>query len=585
LFEAASWAGIAIDSTCGARGTCHKCRVRVRENAISPTSEDAHAFTGGEVAAGWRLACRAALSEDSPAAIELEVPPLSTTPKAALLGRGRHVVLSPSVQKRRVLLPRPSLEDQASDLERLVREFPDLDLDIPLEALRALPSSLRAEGFEATAVVVGNRLVTVEPGDTTDTLYGLAVDLGTTTVVCALIDLHSGAITAVASALNAQERFGSDVISRISHAVVGAHQLAELRMAGLATLNALVEKVCAKADIESTSIYHAIVAGNSTMLHVVLGVDPGTLSLTPFTPAFRASVELAACEFGIAIHRMGRVQTFPLLGAYVGADIVAGILATGVGRDGEVSLFIDIGTNGEVVLAAGGRIVATSAPAGPAFEGAEIRCGMRAVDGAIEAVRIGDEVELDVLGGVAPKGICGSGLADAVAGLLGAGLLDPTGRLKRSEEVAGHPLADRMVQIGGTAAFRLADGIELTQQDIRALQFAKGAIASGVQTLMEDLGVGSDDLDEVLLAGSFGTYIDPASARAIGLIPPVDLDRVSPVGNSSLEGAKIALLSFREQQIGIGLAERVEYVELSGDPNFNDTFVSTLAFPAPEAVG
>ena len=360
----------------------------------------------------------------------------------------------------------------------------------------------------------------------------------------------------------------------------GPRRLEELRAAALATLAHLVEQVCADAGVAPESIYHAVVAGNSTMLHLLLGVDPRTLSVAPFTPVFLGAVDLPAHELGLPIHPEARVQTFPLLGAYVGADITAGILSTGIGRDGATSLLIDIGTNGEVVLSAGGRIVATAAPAGPAFEGAEIRCGMQAVDGAIEAVSIGEDVRLDVLGGVEPRGICGSGLADAVAGLLAAGLLEPSGRLRRPEEVAGHPLAGRIVEIGGAPAFRLADGIELTQHDVRALQFAKGAISAGVRVVLEELEVGPDDLDEVLLAGSFGTYIDPASARAIGLIPPVGLDRVVPVGNSSLEGAKIALLSFREHRLGLGLAGRVEYLELSGRPDFNETFVSALGFPS-----
>ncbi len=576
LFEAATWAGVAIDSTCGAHGTCKKCRVRVAGAAIPPTAADVRAFSEDELAAGWRLACRSQLGEDGPASLELEVPPLSTTPKAALLGRGRHIVLSPALQLRRVELPAAGLGDHESDAERLGRALPDLELDIPLSTARRIPAVVRQA---ATAVVVGNRLVAVEPGEVDG--YALAVDLGTTTVVAALLDVSTGAIAGLASALNAQERFGADVISRISHGMTGPTALRELQDAALGTIAGLVDEVCAEAGIDPTSIYAAEIAGNSTMLHLLLGVDPRAMATSPFTPAFRGALDLAAHEVGLPIHPEARVQTLPLLGAYVGADITAGILSTGLGRDGTVSLLIDIGTNGEVVLAAGGRIVATSAPAGPAFEGAEIRCGMRAAEGAIEAAAIGETVELQVLGGVAPRGICGSGLADIAADLLATGMLEPSGRMRSRAQMDGHPLADRLVEIDGASAFRLADGVELTQQDVRALQFAKGAIASGTQALMERLGVGIDDLDEVLLAGSFGTYIDPASARAIGLIPPVDLERVVPVGNSSLEGAKISLLSFREQQVGIGLADRVEYVELSAQPDFNEVFVSALAFPAP----
>ena len=577
LFEAATWAGVAIDSTCGARGTCKKCRVRVVDDGVAATAADVRAFSEEELAAGWRLACRSHLTDDAAATLELEVPPLSTRPKAALLGRGRHIILSPALQLRRVELPPAGLDDPASELERLARMLPDLELDIPLSVAQQVAAAT-GDGRVVTAAVVGNRLVAVEPGEAAG--YGLAVDLGTTTVVVALIDIATGAIAGLASALNTQERFGSDVISRMSHAAEGPTALRELREAALDTIGGLIQEVCTEAEVETTSVYAAVVAGNSTMLHLLVGVDPRAMASSPFTPVFRAALDLPAHEVGLPIHPEARVQTLPLLGAYVGADITAGILSTGIGRDGAVSLLIDIGTNGEVVLAAGGRIVSTSAPAGPAFEGAEIRCGMRAVDGAIESAAIGRRVELNVLGGGAPRGICGSGLADIAADLLECGLIEPSGRLKRRAEIPDHPLADLIVEIDGAPAFRLAEGIVLTQQDIRALQFAKGAIASGTSVLMEELGVGVDDLDEVLLAGSFGTYINPESARRIGLIPPVDLERVVPVGNSSLEGAKISLLSFREQQVGVGLAERAEYVELSAQPGFNEVFVESLAFPA-----
>jgi uncharacterized 2Fe-2S/4Fe-4S cluster protein (DUF4445 family) len=580
LFEAASWAGIAVDSSCGAHGTCHRCRVRVLGDGVPPTDADVRAFSAEELLAGWRLACRSAVAADGPAEIELEVPAPAAGMKTALAGRGRQVVLSPSLQLRCVALPPAGLDDQASDLERLARALPDLELEAPLSVVRGLPDTVGGGGHEVTAVVVGNRLVAVEPGDATGRGYGLAVDLGTTTVVAALVETGSGAVAALASAVNAQERFGSDVISRISHAAAGPQALEELREAAVATIGGLVTEVCAEAGIEPESIYHAVLAGNSTMLHLLLGADPSSLAVAPFTTVFRDRVDVAARELGLPIHPEARLQTFPLLGAYAGADTTAGILATGIGRGESTSLLVDIGTNGEAVLAAGGRIVATAAPAGPAFEGAEIGCGLQAVDGAIEAVTIDDGVTLRVLGGGEPRGICGSGLADAVAGLLAAGLLEPGGRLRRRDEVAGHSLADRLVEVDGAPAFRLAPGIELTQQDVRALQNAKAAISTAATVLMNELGVGPADLDEVLLAGSFGTFVDPASARAIGLIPPVSLDRVVPVGNTALEGAKLAVLSFREQQLARALARRVEYVELSARPDFNDTFVAALAFPA-----
>ena len=398
-----------------------------------------------------------------------------------------------------------------------------------------------------------------------------------------LVDLGSGATVALGSVLNDQERFGADVISRITYAMEADGGLGKLRGTVLASIDGLLATLLRSSEIDRERIYQAVVAGNSTMLHMLVGVDPSAIALAPFPPVFAEPLDVAAAEVGIAIHPHGRVQTFPVVGAYVGADIVAGVLATGIGRDDRCSLLVDIGTNGEIVLATPDRILAAAAPAGPAFEGAQIRNGMRAHKGAIEAVRMDDDVELDVIEGGDPRGICGSGLADAVAGLRRVGLLDASGRLlRRSDGPSSHPLRDRLVEVDGAAAFRLADGVELTQRDLRELQYAKGAIAAGIAILLAQAEVEEHELDEILLAGSFGTYIDPASARTIGLVPWVDLDVIRPAGNSSLEGAKMALLSFREHQLGLGLASRIDYVELSSRSDFNDAFVGSLAFPALE---
>jgi uncharacterized 2Fe-2S/4Fe-4S cluster protein (DUF4445 family) len=249
-------------------------------------------------------------------------------------------------------------------------------------------------------------------------------------------------------------------------------------------------------------------------------------------------------------------------------------------------VFVDVGTNGEIVLGSSQRVLATAAPAGPAFEGSQIRCGMRATEGAIEGVTLGDAVELQVIGGDVPaQGLCGSGLVDAVAQLLLVGLLDHSGRMKSAESVPTHPLADRLVEIEGVRAFELAEGVYLTQRDVRELQFAKGSIATGIKVLMDILGVEPADLDEIFLGGSFGSYLNPESARLIGLIPEVDVDRIIAVGNSAGEGAKIALVSYRERQVAFELPARIEYVELSGRTDFNDAFISVLAFPELELVG
>jgi uncharacterized 2Fe-2S/4Fe-4S cluster protein (DUF4445 family) len=578
LFSAAHWIGLPIDSTCGGRGTCGKCKVKVIQGGLEATTADRKQLRAEEIDAGWRLSCQAKVYEDT----VCEVPELVRIPKAATMGVNRLVLLDPNVRKAYVELTEPSLQDPRSDLERLrdalTAEGHDMKAD--LQVLSSLPSVLRAADFRVTAVLGGDQLIAVEPGDTRELSYGVAFDLGTTTVVGTLMNLRTGMAEAVRSTLNGQAPFGADVISRISHAMTGADAVIELQEAVLKSMNGILEELYAESGVPRENVYEAVVVGNATMMHLLLGVDPAPIGVTPFTPAFREPLYLEASEVGLKIHAHGRVQTLPLLGAYVGADIIGGIVATGLAREEKLRVFVDVGTNGEIVLGSSTRVLATAAPAGPAFEGSQIQCGMRATDGAIEGVTLTDRVELQVIGGdITPKGICGSGLVDTVAQLRLTGLVDASGRMRSREEAPEHPLSDRLIMVDGVRAFLLSDGVYLTQRDIRALQFGKGSIATGIKVLMDVMGVETGDLDEVLLGGSFGSYLNPESARIIGLVPPVHVDNILSVGNTAGEGAKMTLLSFRERQVAFELPETIEYVELSGRADFNDSFVSVLQFP------
>lgn len=588
LFDAANWAGLAIDSTCGGRGTCGKCRVRVLEGANGVTSADRRFLTAAEIDSGWRLACQAVVRSEC----VVEAPRMMGAPKAALLGYGRHVALAPNVKKVYLALPAPALEDGRSDARRLADALRDEGFEACLapSVWRALPHRLRESFFQVTAVLCGDEVIDVEVGDTRGQSFGLALDVGTTTVVAALVNLDTGAVAAVESALNGQAVYGADVISRVAHTMEAPEGLAQLQARIVETVTRLVERLLASAEAPRESVYEAVVVGNATMLHLLLGIPPQAIAVYPFIQAVGDALTLRAADLGLPLHPGARVATVPSLGAYVGADVVAGMLATGLARrrDGKLRLYIDVGTNGEIVLSGPETTLATAAPAGPAFEGAQIRCGMRASAGAIEGVAIDDDIRLQTVGGgAAAIGICGSGLIDAVAELLRVGLLSPSGRLARPEEARGRlpdALVNRLVPIDRTRAVLLSspdDGIVLTQRDVRALQYAKAAIATGVKALMERLGVAESDLDEVLLAGSFGSYINPASARAIGLVPWVPLERIVAVGNAAGEGAKMALVSFRERQAANHIAEAVEYVELSARRDFNALFTQSLAFPDP----
>src|SRR6476620_2790498 len=412
IFDAASWNGVAIDSTCGGHGTCKKCKVKVVAGNAPISPVDPRAFTIEELKNGWRLACRANTQED----LTVEVPPLQTRPKAALAGVGRHVILRPAVQKRYIELEEPTLDDQRSDLERLLDAMDDVEPRVPLEVVRTLGGTLRESDWKVTAVLADDLLVEVEPGDTSGSRHAIAFDLGTTTVVATLLDLETGQPKAVKSILNMQQSFGADVISRISATMLDEGALDTLRFRAHETLQQLVDEVCAEGGVDPAYVYEVVVAGNVTMLSLALGIDPEPLSMAPFTMTTRKLPEAKASDFGVRVHERAPAVTFPALGAYVGPDIVAGILATGLTLDRRVRLFIDVGTNSEIVLGSSAKALATAAPAGPAFEAAQIKCGMRAAEGAIEGVRIVDgEVELTVIGDIAPFGICGSGLVDAVA--------------------------------------------------------------------------------------------------------------------------------------------------------------------------
>ena len=509
IFDAASWNGVAIDSTCGGHGTCKKCKVKVVSGHAPLSAVDPRAFSTEELKNGWRLACRAAVEED----LTIEVPPLQTRPKAALVGVGRHVILRPAVQKRYVELDEATLEDQTSDLERLLAAMDDVEPRVPLDIVRELGGTLRRGGWKVTAVLADDLLIDVEPGDTSGRRHAIAFDLGTTTVVATLLDLETGQPQAVQSILNAQQPFGADVISRISAIMLDDGALELLQTHAHETLQQLTEEVCAEAGVDPGEVYEIVVAGNMTMIQIALGIDPEPLSMAPFTVVARRLPAATAADFGVRVHRRAPAVTFPALGAYVGPDIVAGILATGITLDRRVRLFIDVGTNSEIVLGSSAKTLATAAPAGPAFEAAQIRCGMRAADGAIEGVKIVDgEVELTVIGDVAPVGLCGSGLVDAVAELVAAGVLDPSGRF-----VLGS--SERLGKIGEENVFYLSDEVFLSQRDVRELQFAKASIATGWTILCKDLGVEPAEISQVLLGGSFGSYLSAASAVKIGLVP------------------------------------------------------------------
>ena len=572
MFDAASWNGIAIDSTCGGYGTCKKCKVRVVSGDCRSGSIDPRAFTRRELEDGWRLACRAMARED----LVVEVPPLQTRPKAALVGVGRHVILRPSVQKRHVVLEEPTLEDQRPDLRRLLDAIDDLEPTTSIGVLRSLGGVLRSSGFDVTAVVVDEELIDVEPGDTTastlrDRLRPRHDDGGGHTAGPRL----RASRVAVRSMLNRQQPFGADVITRVSATMMDSGALGKLQEHAHATFAELTDEVCTDAGVEPREVYEITVCGNQTMMQIALGIDPEPLSMAPFIVSTNSFPSTVAADFGVPVHPRAHAFVFPSLGAYVGGDIVAGMLATGMTRDQRLRLFIDVGTNSEIALGSNERVLATAAPAGPAFEAAQIRCGMRAADGAIEGVKIdGDELRLQVIGDVDADRACAGRAwstwwprwSTAGCSITRDALPTPT----RWPSIRP-ALAERFAMIGKERVFILhprgssaEESVFISQRDVRELQFAKASIATGWQILLRDLGVDASDIQQVLLAGSFGAFLTPLSAVRIGLVPDLALPRIISAGNVAGEGAKIAALSARERAEADAILREVEYVELSG---------------------
>ncbi len=571
ILDAANWAGLPIDSVCGGRGTCGKCRVTVTARR-------------GAMATGSVLACRTAIQSDC----TVEIPtPAAARQKVRL--HGRSVAVSPNVQKLCLRLAEPSPDDARSDLRRVAEALAAAGLEPRANptVLRDLPRLLRESGFFVTAVICGGELIAVERGDTTGQTFGVALDIGTTTVAAAIVNLETGAVEAEESLLNRQVSYGADVIARISHAV-RTHGLADLQESIVGTIHDLLASTLERSGVRRDQVYEAVAVGNATMLHLLLGIDPRGIGVSPFAPAFQDPVIMRAADLGLRLHPEARLTTLPLLGAYVGADIVSGLLATEFlrGAADRPRLYIDIGTNGEIAVRSGERCLCAAAPAGPAFEGAQIRCGMRASEGAIEQVEIAGDVRLRIIGGGSrPAGICGSGLIDAVAALRTSGLLDESGRLARPEEASGRvpdAVARRVVRQNAVAGFLLSapeDGIVLTQADIRALQYAKAAIAAGTAVLLSRLAAAPQDVGEVLLAGAFGSYLRPASARILGLVPWIPVGRIRAVGNAAGEGALAALLSRGEREAARQMTRHVEYEEISGSAEFSQRFTAALAFP------
>ena len=525
VLEAAGRTNIIIETPCGGKGTCGRCRVVISKGAPAPNAAEKEALAEDDIAGGVRLACQTEITRD----MIIEVPAAS----------------------------------------------------------RFLGQKILAKGVETDYVLEPS--VSVEAGDEAGLLYGVAFDIGTTTIVGALLNLQGGEQITLSSRANPQIPLGDDVIARIGHAGDDGG-LGQLQKLVVDCINEMIEEMCGRAGIELDSVYEVTLVGNTTMNHILLGIDPTPLAHAPYEAVLLESKTSKPDELGIRIRPTGQIYTMPNIAGYVGGDTVGVILASGMKDFDGLQIALDIGTNGELVLGGKGRLVACSTAAGPAFEGARIKHGMRAAKGAIEKVIIGGDVRLNVIGSHKPRGICGTGVIDAIAALLDLGIIESTGRMLPPDELPdtlSDAIRARVSEDDGKVCFALATAEEsdadgpicLTQRDVREVQLGKGAIAAGTSIMLQEYGVAVDDLDRVLLAGAFGNFIRVRSALRVGLLPAVPQHKVEFIGNAAGTGSKMVLAGKSCREEAEVIARETEYIELAGRADFQMEFAAAMMFP------
>ena len=623
VLDAARQLGVDLDSVCGGRGICSKCQVEPqfgefqklklhsRRDALSEWNKvEARYDEKRGLEQGRRLGCQARIRGD----VVIDVPPESQVHKQVVRKRAeaREYVLDPATRLYYVEVAEPDMEHPSGDLERLLaalREQWDLtDVIGDLRTLKMLQAALRDGAWKVTVAVYSgqspSRIVQVWPGYHEGGVHGVAIDVGSTTIACHLVDLLEGKVLVSAGKMNPQIRFGEDLMSRVSFAMMNPGGAEDMTKAVHRAINELVGEVAEEAGITREDILEGVFVGNPVMHHLLLGIDPVELGWAPFALATSDSLTLWAKELELEMHPDARLYILPCIAGHVGADAAAVMLSESPHKQDEMTLVVDVGTNAEIVLGNRDRVLACSSPTGPAFEGAQVSSGQRAAPGAIERVRIdpeskeprfrviGSERWSDEPGFVAEvgargvTGICGSGIIEVIAEMRIAGILDEDGTIGPAAAVG----SDRVVPDGRTWSYVLHDGraaggslVAITQNDVRSIQLAKAALYAGAQLLMDRMGV--DSLDRIVLAGAFGAHISPLHALALGMVPDCRLDRISSAGNAAGSGAIMALLNRGARREIEEVVRRVEKVETATEPRFQEHFVNAIAVPHKTAAG
>jgi uncharacterized 2Fe-2S/4Fe-4S cluster protein (DUF4445 family) len=581
---------------CGGRGQCGKCRVRFEDRAPAAGERDRHFFSTAQLDAGWRLACQ----------VPVEAEGRLFIPQSSLSGDAHQIVTvaydrkecapDPPVRKAFLKMSTPTLQDSDADLLRLEKAWHEAcpeekgkSLRASLPLLQQLGQRLRGASWEGTVTVRDDELLDFEEGDTSQAAYSLAFDLGTTTLVASLLDMQTGLELALSAEMNPLIAWGDDVISRITAASTDDSALQEMQETLLNSIATMSESLILEAGVSAHHVYELAFAGNTTMEHLFCGFNPSPLGQSPFISLFAGGHSHGSAAFGLPVHDRCCAYFFPVIGGFVGGDTVAALLASDFASLEGTRLLVDAGTNGEIVLGHGDRLWAASTAAGPAFEGARISQGMRAARGAVEGVVFhGKGLSLSVIGGGSPLGICGSGLIDLCGELLRCGLVDAGGRLRVPEEFDGHedsfPLSALRKDDRGALSFVIYESatgsIALTQKDIRELQLGTAALRTGMTLLLREAGLTVEDLDLLIIAGAFGSYIRVEQGQRTGLIPEtLPPEKIRIAGNAALDGARWASLSRAARSEAEALAARIRHIDLSTSDDFAETFALATLFP------
>jgi uncharacterized 2Fe-2S/4Fe-4S cluster protein (DUF4445 family) len=572
LMDAARHVGLEVTSICGGKGTCHRCKVQIVSGRVSPaTPDEAQALSPSDLAEGYRLACQARPLTDCRVRVPTES--MSAPVRVQVESLECAVAPDPPVRAYDLDLASMFLADASADAEALLEMVVDqhhIDCrTFDPEAVRQL-SQQAPRPRHVRASVRGGEVVAFGPWPSAQ--LGLAFDIGTTKIAGYLVDLDRGATLAARGIMNPQAAYGDDIITRLVNAGESASQRRKLQQVVVKALNDLMAGLCTESGVSPQDVVEAVLVGNTAMHHLALHLPIDQLLRPPFVPATTGALDTKARDLGLTIAPGAYAHFLPNVAGFVGADHVAMLLATQSLWTGKVALAIDIGTNTEVSLISHGQIACVSCASGPAFEGGHIKHGMTAAPGAIDRLSFAkDKMEYQTVGGTPPTGICGSGIIDAVAHLYSAGVVDASGRMQEHPRVRVTEGQREFVLVSEEER-GVAPAITITQHDVREIQLAKGAISTGLQVLLQSKGIAETDVELVILAGAFGSYLDLASAVAIGMLPSLPLDRFRQVGNAAGGGARMALVSLARRREAEDLAGRIEYVELATVPRFMQIF-------------